>query len=455
MLMLITIALLNPEKSYGKASEIVFSHLSTTTFSNPMGLAVDNGYMYVADASDNFLIYDVSDPSNPQYEDYISITNATDVFLSGSNAYVTSFTDLTWINIYEPTFPFYEDAFNDFQMQNMVEIFIVGDKFVIRDEVTGVFSFDIYPFGFDGPDNLVSEANAIWGSRNNIYIAGNETLEQRSIDDMYLRIADVTNMNLFDITVQEPYVYTAAGPHGLMVYDTNTFDYLANFSNGENFTDVSILGSHAFVATNESGICVLDITDVHSIAEIDVKFQTTGLSNLKKIYVYPGYIYAINNAGEILIQSWELIETTITDTITETDTVNTVTVNVSLTETTTNTVTEYSNTTTNTQIITATETEIETLYNQTSTSTTTQVSSELIYTTIPELITTTRTNTETSSFTKTQNITYGSETVSVYLTSEVPLIVEEQNDPSVIQISMVPIISSFIFIVIAFHKKRK
>lgn len=264
------------------------------------GLAVSSNHVYLANQSDGFRIYDVSDPANPVN---IAHTNnpgpAEDVVVSGNYAYLANAGDgLRIYDISNPTNPFsvgqvYHSApalalvltsnYVYVAAANAVQVFEVSNPAAPYFSAATFASFSSV-YGVDVSGGYVYFVDGV----NGLYIY--------AVGDLVRPLSHIVNGSLpysTWVTVSGKFAYVANGNDGLRVY--NVTNALAPINVGHANTGgfayaVTLAGNYAFVSQS-NGIRVYDVTDPSRPIAAGATTTTGQAYNLA---VSGDYIYVAN-----------------------------------------------------------------------------------------------------------------------------------------------------------------
>ncbi|MFX1254389.1 MAG: LVIVD repeat-containing protein [Promethearchaeota archaeon] len=291
--------------------ELVGDYPLENEYDEAYGIHVQGTYAYLAVFGIGLLIIDISDPANPTNISQFNGYGLSDVFVSGSYAYVATTLQVQTVNISNPASP----NMVDFAFLSAQDIFVSGSYAYAACGEDGLVILDI-----SDPTNITLTGYLVYGSAlafgvfvsgSYAYVAdGNNKLVIINISDP-ANPTETGNISLeartYDVFVSGSYAYVAGGTYGLRIIDISD---PANPTEAGQFvepiysiaTDVKVSGSYAFLADGQNGLEVIDITDPANPTEAG-QFDNGG--GARGVFLSGSYIFVADGTDGMEILSWE------------------------------------------------------------------------------------------------------------------------------------------------------
>jgi hypothetical protein len=300
----------------GEIKMLPFELTSAGEYDTPSyswGVAVAGDYAYVADGSSGLLVFDISDPANPDSAGaYDSPGFARAVWVSGDYAFVA---DASWglqvVDISDPTNPLSAGGYNT--PSTAYGVTVSGDYAYLANADLGLYVFDIsdptspafagfydtpgtsydvaisgdYAFVADGPEGLIviditdptSPDSAgtcdTPGTAIGVAVAGDNLFMADTGEG--LRVIDISDPanpasigsydtpgSAYGLSISGNYAYVADANSGLQVvsiFDPANPELLYGLDTPGSARGVEVSGAYAFVADYDRGLQVVDIAD--------------------------------------------------------------------------------------------------------------------------------------------------------------------------------------------------
>ena len=218
-------------------------------------------YLYIADLVPNYIdVYKLLIITNPQYETQFPISySARNIFFRDSLLYMLT----PW-------------GFIIFNSPSLDEY----------DEITRVDE-NLKPYQID-----------TWGKY--LFVAYQKNLSIYNINDPYF--VSKTYIKNFpeefcSITLNSALILLGIKNEGIFVLDGANFDLLSKYPLDNNINDEIIKGNNAFIATNDSELVILDISNPYFLQEIA---RYRGI-DIRKFYISNNYLYTALGPGGLKI----------------------------------------------------------------------------------------------------------------------------------------------------------
>ncbi len=229
---------------------------------HPQSIFIQDQYLYVAAGRDGLWLFDISDPEVPKAISQEPLRGpANDVVVAGNLAYVaTGKAGLQTVKIILPA-PDYEH-----KPGNLNNDFLdAPENALIKENVDSVFLNGQSLYWVDNRDQL-----------HYLNIANSD-----EIDDVIVPGFDRKTFKekIFDIQFSEDLAFISAGKAGLLVRSTSdpaALTSVGEFSPGGITRSFDYSGNHAYLAVEDIGLMILDITDPANIRQVKEAVSTNG-----------------------------------------------------------------------------------------------------------------------------------------------------------------------------------
>lgn len=241
---------------------------------------VYGNYAYMANDTDGFRIYDISNPTSPQSlgHSVYSGETAYQVFIQGNHAYLA--TGVTGFMVYDisnpasPTRIYQETAYGLAR-----GIYVQGNYAYLANGSQGVYIYDIsnpaspqkISVLSDGTNEFISRVYvqgkyAFLGARANGFLIGDvsDPVNPHIVADRELVTAN-------DVYAKDDYLYLANGTGGIRIYnvsDPANPQSISQTTDGTNAEGIYLQGNIAYLACSDSGFRVYDISNPASPSRI-------------------------------------------------------------------------------------------------------------------------------------------------------------------------------------------
>ncbi len=235
-----------------------------------MGIDASGSFVVVGDNDGGVAVLDISRPGTGGASSYRNTTDATDVALSDSYAYVAAGYNIGIIDIGSPASPGSAQLFSAVNYSNNL---VIQDHFLYVSSNTGLEIYDI-----ENPTAPVPEGSvATDGTAQGITVAGPYAFVAASGEGVaVIDVADPsnpvvtqyidTNGNAVDVSMYKDCLYVADGNQGLAIIDISDLDSPGTpvYVSFSYVCAVDVAGSHAYVCRGSDGITIIDISDPES-----------------------------------------------------------------------------------------------------------------------------------------------------------------------------------------------
>jgi len=248
-------------------------------------LAAAGSLVYVADDDGGFQIVDVADPDLPVLRGRVSsFGDAYDVALTGHHAYVAaSGNGVVVIDVADPDQPLLVRTVDT--VGYAYGVCVAGDRLYVADSWNGLLIYDLadptLPVLLGGYDTA--------GSANQVQVSGDHALvADHSGGLVILNVADPANIapvatlptrsDAWDVALSPNgvLVVAAAGLGVFAATDLTQVESRGNVPCGDDALGVAVMGDWAFVADDEEGLAVYDISVAATAEGIGASLVTPG-----------------------------------------------------------------------------------------------------------------------------------------------------------------------------------
>lgn len=236
--------------------------------------------------------------------------NATEVFISNWNAYVTDqYNGLVVIDCSNPTSP---EKTGELDLPDRTFSVFVRDNFLYVTNYNGGFNIvDINSLEIIGdcetrgiPNDIIVKGDPPYA-----YVAENDSgLSIISLSSSYPHTvsswipSDVSpGEKAKKLFVQDNNIFIAYGLRGLVILDISdplNPSYLSEFQTSSISQDVYVFGDYAYVANSERGLTVIDVSDIYS-PSLAANCQTGSFAY--SVYVQGDYVYLADKEKGLLV----------------------------------------------------------------------------------------------------------------------------------------------------------
>ncbi len=266
------------------------------TSGTPNGIAVRDNFAYIADYSEGFKIFDITDKTKPDSVGYFSTWSSTrDVFLLGNFAYVANWTEgLTIIDISDPANAQQTGGFNTCRSP---ALFVRDTLAFMADNTCGL---TILSVADSSNPTFISRYDSVRYSFSLDVVGDYVYLADFSGGLKIIDISDPANpirkstinpgLPCYDVKVRGNYAYVAVEQRGISIVDISNpsapFVVSSKYTPGSAY-EIVLDGDIAYIADYYGGVSVLDISNPNSIKILD-NFDT---GDAYSIYIDGNYLY--------------------------------------------------------------------------------------------------------------------------------------------------------------------
>jgi hypothetical protein len=283
-----------------------------STIGFPMDFVLQDTLLYVADNGNGLVILNVADPTNPVFVSTFPLVNIANVEISGDTVYTIDIvggpSGTSWIRSFDVSVPTAPSLLNtlNFGIQNFAIPLSIEDSiaYVMKYRLVTVpyffFELDIASVNLNSGLTLMDEETIgtvfvltvpffnpgfggvpIQGDR--IYVAANSEgliVVDKSNPANLVDIGELDESSYYaDVFFDGQYAYVAALGDGLIILDVlsnpNNPTIVGQFNPGDELKDVKVQGNKAYLASDLTGIRIVDITDPANPVE-DTLFEAAG-----------------------------------------------------------------------------------------------------------------------------------------------------------------------------------
>jgi len=286
--------------------------VKTVFMDHARGVDVAGDYAYVADVANGVVVLDISDPYHPVTLTTVPLANVNSVTVDGNYLYATNYDDLTVIDIQNPATA---AIVHTVDLTNSNDVFIAGGfAFVaafdlqivdIGDALTPTTAALKYTVDVSNPVNVTVDGDYAYVTDSlGLRIVDLTPLPASSPTIAYTVTTGITNAS--DVAVQNGYAYVTDFFAGVCVLDLSplpggapSVDYTVPFSGSSVGLDVA--DGFVYVAAHDSGekFTVLDTAPLPSGAPVRLFTANTGYAS--DVAVAGRYAYVADEQGGLRI----------------------------------------------------------------------------------------------------------------------------------------------------------
>jgi uncharacterized repeat protein (TIGR01451 family) len=280
------------------------------TYGDTSGVYVDGNHAYLADGDNGLQIVDISDPENPAWAGgtNLSFVAANRVEVQGSYAYVADDNGLYAVDISTPSDPQVVD--HAWPSMEFHDVFLRGTNAFVTQYYDGLRIYDISD---PANCNSVGYTNYITRGPNGVYVEGDYAYVASETEG--LQVLDVSNVGVpvvvstnfagaanyvNDVYVEGTNAYLASGAY-LQILDVSvpTNPVLAGETsdNLNNSLAIVVSNNYAYLAS-EYGLRMFDVSD-GSTPAFAAGYDADGLS--QDLFVRSNYVYIANGFNGLVI----------------------------------------------------------------------------------------------------------------------------------------------------------
>ncbi len=251
-----------------------FSIVNTfrTNYTSISGITIDSNKMFISVYSKGVLIYDLSDPTHPEFlSESEGLQSAYRTIITDTILIATDIDDASWFNIsnlLQPEFMYWNSYdYNHYNAYAINNDILYGFMIASYSGPQYLFGFNIrYPEAPYYPDVYLQICDN-WACPTPWYI--------EAYNDM-LFVPQGNSMKIYDIA------------------NTDTIIYLTEFTVPNTISHISIENDTAYLTIVDSGVFIYDISDIYQVEQIGNYDETQRFNNVK---VYEDHFYCSLGSG--------------------------------------------------------------------------------------------------------------------------------------------------------------
>jgi hypothetical protein len=281
-------------------------------------VAVSEDYVFIARESYGIYSFDISNsPDLIEGDRYANASKTYDVVQQGYYLYrITPRNSVKIISVFDPTEPKTVTNLQLDVLQEGLGIYVYGDTMITYAYNSANGSYSLFLLSLDNfyiPDLLAvwktnTYINDIMFSDKKIYVAQNNDLVVIDFSDLsnVHEVGRVTTSGwIEDMTVQGNYVFTASEDAGMCVIDVsdpaNPQEKTSYKQSDETYyVKIVIQGNYAYIANSGTGLTILDIASPETPVMVSTFTETDGDFNADWLAVSGNYVYIQREWGEVI-----------------------------------------------------------------------------------------------------------------------------------------------------------
>ncbi len=293
---------------------------SVSTPSKALSVTVSGTYAYVGTQTSGMVIYDISDPANPDSVGSYHNTggHVYDIFVAGNNAYLAAYTDgLLIIDVSNPTNPTKVGEYNPGTPTPFSKyVYVVSDTAFVADELNGMWIIDAKT-NPSNPGLIGSFADttvrAVQVSGDYAFLA----VPPVNTPDSGLVIVDISDPTspslagkyqvieyAYDVYVVGNYAYVSDYYHGLKIVNISNPSapsLVGYYDSFWKFARLTVSGDYALMSHYDYGLYVLDISTPAIPTLVDTLDTPTAGGHGQDVSMSGDYIYVAADADGLQV----------------------------------------------------------------------------------------------------------------------------------------------------------